>query len=82
MSVRKVDFRRDRHINNSKRFLKRACHAVESLDGRLAGYAVVAWDDSGLSYTAYKSGGPVSTSSLNTYVTEQLLNTSIESKND
>jgi len=82
MSVHKVNFRQNRHVENSKLFLRRSLHAVESLKGRVAGYAVVVWDDSGSSYTTYRTGGPVGIGSLTTYVAEQLFNTSIHLKND
>jgi len=77
MTVYQVNFKRDRHISRTKNFLRRACHAVESLDGQLAGYAIVAWDDSGMSYTAYKTGGPVGVSLLKSYVGEQILAVSV-----
>lgn len=36
------------------------CSAIEGLDHQVAGYAVVAWDDTGHTSLAFHSGGPIS----------------------
>ena len=67
MSVTFIDPRTKRHKENSKEALKGLCDIIENVEHQVAGFAVIAWDDSGRSSFLCKAGGPVSGAALPAY---------------
>jgi hypothetical protein len=67
-----VDFRKDRHRAVAKRVIRRACDAIEDIEFRPAGFAVIVWDDTGRAAYGFDIGGPVSRGGLANYVSSKL----------
>ena len=72
--IRLVDFKTTRLKKNAKLMLERTCDAIMDVDYNVAGFAVIAWDDTGSSALGFHTGGPVSMGGLSTYVSDKLRN--------
>ena len=71
MSVRLVDFRSDRHKKCGKALLKESCYVISDLKHKIAGYAIIAWDDEGYSSFSAQEGGPISLPFLPSYIEQK-----------
>ena len=58
-NVTKVAFCTRRHKRNGKYLLSEACNVIDGVDRRVAGFAILAWDDSGNTSIALQGGGPI-----------------------
>jgi hypothetical protein len=72
LSVHLVDFRSDRHKKIGKDLISDMCDSISVLDHKVAGYALIAWNDSGYSTFHVEAGGPVSLPLIPSYCHEKL----------
>ena len=72
MSVTRVDFRKKRHTTMGKEAIKALCDVIAAIDHEVAGFVVIAWDDTGRSAFNIEEGGPISLAAAGSYVAAKL----------
>jgi hypothetical protein len=54
-----ADLRTKRHNQTSKKIIASVCNALDSVGCRPAGFVIMVWDETGATYSEYRSGGIV-----------------------
>lgn len=63
-----INPRRERMKVKSKRMIRQCCDTIDGLNGEVAGFVVLAWDESGNTYGYCESGGIISADALPAHV--------------
>ena len=72
MTVTQVDFKSDRHEENKRAATDMLAALIDQIDGRIAGFTLVVWDDSGEGFAGIAPGGPISLTATPTYAHDRL----------
>lgn len=72
--IHKVSFHEKRHTEIRKDLLDAVKTSFSELEQRVAGYAVVMWDDAGCSSYTIRAGGPVAPGGVPIFVFQKLSN--------
>lgn len=75
-----VNPRKDRHVKNAKAVLKEACNIVEGLNCEVAGYSIVAWDDTGRAAWSFENGAHVGFYQVPDFVRDVLNTATLKNK--
>ena len=67
-----IDPQTKRHKANGKELLMETCEVISGLECKIAGYAVVGWDDRGRSAFCFRAGGPIDEGAIATHVSNKL----------
>lgn len=69
-----IDPKTKRHKENAVCLIEQCCNIIEGIEHQVAGFSIVAWDDSGRSGYMFKVGGPVSENAIASYVSSKINN--------
>lgn len=71
-NIRRIDPFRVRTTKNAKDMIEHTLQAIEGTHGKVSGFVVMAWDDTGATTASVKDGGIVSCNALPVHVLTQL----------